>query len=90
MGGFYIYVLYSRIYQKIYIGYSENPEKRLASHNDDRNRDWTKSYRPWEIVYTEQFNTKKEALTREKQLKSSKGREFVREKIIAQLVQSVS
>jgi putative endonuclease len=40
-------------------------------------------FRPWELAYLETFSEKKDALLREKQLKTAKGREFVWQ-IIAQ------
>ena len=75
---FYTYVLYSKSLYKIYIGYSENPQKRLKAHNEDRNIGWTKGYQPWEIIHLEEFKIKAEALEREKQLKSLQGRKFIR------------
>ncbi|WP_394351184.1 GIY-YIG nuclease family protein [Draconibacterium mangrovi] len=75
---YYTYVLYSSKYHQIYIGYSADPEKRLLSHNDERNTGWTKRYQPWQIIHIEKFETKSEALKREKQLKSSRGRAFIR------------
>jgi len=75
---FYVYVLFSIEYDKIYIGYSQNIDARLVSHNDPRNRGWTSRYRPWIIVHKENFQSKREALQREKQLKSSKGRLYIR------------
>jgi len=38
---------------------------------------YTKRYIPWKIIYTENFISRSEALIREKQLKSQKGREFI-------------
>ena len=73
-----VYALYSVNFDKIYIGFSSDPEKRLLSHNDERNTGWTSKYRPWEIIYTEEFENKTEALKREKQLKTSRGRSFIR------------
>jgi predicted GIY-YIG superfamily endonuclease len=35
----------------------------------------------WRLVYTEQFETRVEALRREKQLKSYRGRVFLKEKL---------
>ncbi|MBN1925369.1 MAG: GIY-YIG nuclease family protein [Prolixibacteraceae bacterium] len=64
----YVYALYSREFDKIYIGYSTDPEKRLTSHNDPMNRGWTKKFQPWDIAYTEMCRSKSEALVREKQL----------------------
>ena len=74
---FHVYVLYSEKFQKIYIGMTSNLEERLKSHNELGTKGWTIKFRPWQIVYQEQFEDKKNALTREKQLKSAKGREFI-------------
>jgi len=38
---------------------------------------WTIKFRPWEILFTENFETKTEAMKREKQLKSAKGRNYI-------------
>ncbi|WP_103665534.1 GIY-YIG nuclease family protein [Gracilimonas amylolytica] len=72
-----VYALYSPSHQKIYIGYTTNLEQRLISHNSLGKKGWTIKYRPWKLAYTEDFETKKEAMRREKQLKSAKGREFI-------------
>ena len=76
-----VYVLYSPNFNKIYIGYSSNIEERLNSHNHLATKGYTIKYRPWELFYTEIFDTKAEAMKREKQLKSAKGREFIWNKI---------
>ncbi|RLD51467.1 MAG: GIY-YIG nuclease family protein [Bacteroidetes bacterium] len=81
---FTVYVLYSEKYDKIYIGYTSNIEQRLLSHNKLSQKGYTVKYRPWKIVYTEKFTTKKEALQREKELKSSRGRNFIRKEILSQ------
>ena len=78
---FMVYVLHSPTYDKIYIGYSSNIEERLRSHNALGTKGWTLKYRPWVLVHTESFETKREALRREKQLKSSRGREWIWSKI---------
>ena len=78
---FTVYVLYSQTFNRIYVGYTSDIEKRLFAHNHVSNNGWTKSFQPWEIIYREEFKKKSEAMIREKQLKSSKGREFIRENI---------
>ena len=78
---FSVYVLYSPGYDKIYVGYTSNLEQRLLSHNKLGKKGWTIKYRPWELVFTEEYENKSEALRREKQLKSAKGREFVWNKV---------
>ncbi len=75
---FYTYVLYSRQFNKIYIGFTSNPDARLIHHNHPQNTGWTGKFKPWEIIRLEEFNTKADAMTREKQLKSARGRQFIK------------
>ena len=71
------YVLYSPKFNKIYIGFSGNIQNRIAIHNDLNHTGWTAKFKPWEILYTEEFLTKAEAMKREKELKTSRGRAFI-------------
>ena len=80
-----VYVLHSKGSDKIYIGYSSDVERRLADHNEKATKGYTLRYRPWTIVHTETYKTKKEAIRREKELKSARGRKFIWEEIIAKL-----
>ena len=73
---FTVYALFSEKYMKIYIGMTSSLEKRLYAHNHIP-KGWAYRYRPWKIVHTELFSSKQEALKRERQLKSAKGREFI-------------
>ena len=75
---FTLYVLYSYKFDKIYIGYTSNLIVRFHSHNSVGKKGWTINFRPWFVVYTEIFYSKKDALDREKQLKSAMGRHFIR------------
>ncbi len=74
---FTVYILYSENHNKIYIGYTSNKEQRLLSHNELGTKGYTLRYRPWKLIYTESFLLKSDAMKREKQLKSAKGREFI-------------
>ena len=74
---FIVYVLYSKKYNKIYIGFTSNLEQRILSHNNLGTKGHTLKYRPWIIAYTEEFENKKEAIQREKVLKNGKGRDFI-------------
>ncbi|MFC5282986.1 GIY-YIG nuclease family protein [Pedobacter alpinus] len=78
---FTVYVLYSINYQKIYIGFTSDLEQRLISHNILGTKGYTLKYRPWEVIHTETFEIKTDALKREKQLKTAKGRAFIWEMI---------
>jgi putative endonuclease len=75
---FTTYVLYSEKYDKIYIGYTSNLQQRLISHNQLATKGWTIKFRPWQLIYKEEFEIKSEATKREKQLKSYQGRTFIR------------
>jgi len=75
---YFVYVLYSREYNKIYIGFTSNLEARLNHHNHPLNKGWTAKFRPWEILYHETYDTKREAMVREKQLKTARGRQFIK------------
>ena len=83
IGGYiyYTYVLYSPRFDKIYIGHTSNLSKRFAEHNDGKST-YTKRYIPWEILHYEEFSTRSLAMKREKELKSHKGRDFIRKKIL--------
>jgi len=76
-----VYVLHSKKFDKIYIGFTSDLKKRLLSHNELANKGWTISFRPWKLVYQEEFAEKKHAMKREKELKSHEGRNFIRKLI---------
>ena len=76
---YYTYVLYAPQRDKIYIGFSVNPAKRFIAHNHPNNRGYTSKFKPWILIHVEKFSTKQEAMNREKQLKSHKGRDFIRD-----------
>ena len=82
MANFVVYVLYSVSYDKIYIGFTSNLSERLVSHNEKGTKGWTIKYRPWVLIYTEEFEEKSGALKREKELKTARGRRFIREEIL--------
>jgi len=77
-----VYVLYSKSADKLYIGFTSNLEQRLISHNFLAKKGYTVKYKPWKIIYTEEYKSKQEAMKREKGLKSSRGRAFIRENIL--------
>ncbi|NCT95339.1 MAG: GIY-YIG nuclease family protein [Chitinophagaceae bacterium] len=80
---YHVYILYSVSYNKIYVGYTSNLAERLRSHNELGKKGWTIKFRPWQLIHTESFVTKQEALYREKALKSGQGREWIWEKLIS-------
>lgn len=53
----------------LYTGWTNNLEKRIADHNAGKGAKYTKSRRPVELVYYENFETKEEAMKREYAIK---------------------
>lgn len=59
--------------KSLYIGSTNNLEKRLKRHNDSKfGAHYTKIRRPVKILYSEKYPTKSEALKREIQIKGWK------------------
>ena len=73
----YVYILKSRVYKKSYVGSTNDPQRRLTEHNSGKSV-YTKRHKPWDILKIENFDTYKEARTRESFLKTGKGREELR------------
>ena len=77
MPKYYTYAIYSERFNKIYIGFTANIEERLFDHNFRARKGYTVKFRPWKLIHVEEFDSKKQAMGREKQLKSAKGRLFI-------------
>jgi len=79
---FTVYALYNQDSDKIYIGQTKDIIKRVKEHNSSRNTHYTGKIKgEWQLVYEERAATRSEAISREKQLKSYRGREFIKTQI---------
>ncbi|MDD4606868.1 MAG: GIY-YIG nuclease family protein [Patescibacteria group bacterium] len=89
---FYVYVIFNTCKKKFYIGQTQNLSERLKRHNNilkNKSTSYTsKNSGRWTLIYTEGFNTRLEVVKREKELKSFRGRQFIKE-IIFQKYSSV-
>jgi len=75
-----VYVLLNAV-GKIYIGQTTRLAARLVQHNDSEYRGTLHTKRhpgPWRLVHAEQFPTRREAMRRERELKTSRGRFRIR------------
>jgi len=77
---FTVYALYNKKHGKLYIGQSKNLEERIRLHDEKTFRNsYTRRFDGnWQLIYSEGTETRKDALIREKQLKSYRGREFIK------------
>ncbi len=64
MNRYYVYLLRCAD-DTLYCGYTTDLKRRLAVHNSGKGAKYTKHRLPVEMVYTEEFLTKSEALKRE-------------------------
>ena len=81
---FFTYVLKNSQTNKIYIGQTINLKSRIDRHNNllkNKNSSFThknKKDGEWLLIYSEEFTERKLAVKREKELKSYRGREFIK------------
>jgi putative endonuclease len=81
MQKFITYILYSENLDGFYIGFTgDTLANRVRKHLSDH-RGHTAKAKDWKIVYSEFFDTKSKAMQREKQLKSWKNKERIRQLI---------
>jgi putative endonuclease len=73
----YTYAIKSYEKNYIYVGLSNNPERRIAEHNNGKERT-TRAYAPFKTILIEVHNTRTEARKREKYLKSGIGKEYLK------------
>ena len=61
---FYVYVLQNEKRDQIYIGYTEDLKRRFAEHQQ------LQRHKGWKLIYYEAFLNQKDAMQRERKLKS--------------------
>tara|TARA_B100000242_G_C42949752_1_gene440405 strand:- start:415 stop:645 length:231 start_codon:yes stop_codon:yes gene_type:complete len=54
-----------------YVGYTNNLKKRVIQHNTGKGAKFTRG-RKWKLIYKENFNSKKEAISREYYIKNNR------------------
>ena len=59
---------------------TEDLGRRLIEHNNKTKSFWTKRGTNWEVIYFEEFDSRQEALKRERWMKSGHGTKLLKEK----------
>jgi putative endonuclease len=80
----YVYVLRSLKDENFYVGFTKDVRKRLKLHNDGLVRS-TRARRPLELVYWEGCISQADATRREKYLKSSWGKRYIKSRLRSHL-----
>lgn len=73
---YYVYYLLSLINKDLYIGSTSSVE-RLAQHNQGKVKS-TRGYRPWKLLGFEEYETRAEAIERERFLKKHQQKDLLK------------
>ncbi|PIR73081.1 MAG: excinuclease ABC subunit C [Candidatus Nealsonbacteria bacterium CG10_big_fil_rev_8_21_14_0_10_36_23] len=74
---YYVYTIQSKIYKKVYVGYTNDLQRRLMLHNSGKVFS-TKPYKPYKLIYYEAYQNKEDAQEREIFLKSGWGKNYLK------------
>jgi putative endonuclease len=69
---YFVYILSEKMYGTLYIGVTNNLERRMFEHKNKLVEGFTKRYNLSKLLYFEQFQYVNDAIKREKQLKNWK------------------
>jgi predicted GIY-YIG superfamily endonuclease len=76
-GRWYVYAI-ECLNKSVYIGQTENLLNRWEQHLSGKGAEWTKKYKPLRLFYWEECDSLKAALLRERALKKTTGRRFLK------------
>lgn len=77
---FFTYILQSLKDYKFYTGYTEDLSNRFKEHNDGNVKS-TRNRRPLKLVYYEVCSNQRDALHREKYLKTAWGKKYIKNRL---------
>jgi len=82
---YFLYILQSASFDKYYVGISSNPIRRLMFHNSIE-KGFTSRYRPWKIVFTQEFLSKLSANQSELKIKNWKNKTMIQRVIKGEIL----
>jgi putative endonuclease len=79
---FSVYILYSNKLDRYYVGFTSLPiEQRIRRHLSNH-KGYTGLTKDWNLFYIEVYETKEQAMKREKEIKSWKDKKRIEELIV--------
>ncbi len=78
---YYVYVLENQDDKSLYIGFTENIERRVFEHQNSKGGRTTKLKKDWKLIYYESYLLREDALGREKFMKSGSGRKYIKKQM---------
>ena len=77
-----VFVLYSHLHDRLYIGYTESLTDYMITMNVMESDNPLYQFRPWTLIHMELFLTEDEAAVREGFLKQEVGQQYIRREIL--------
>ena len=76
-----VYILYSEVVRKYYVGSTANIEDRMKRHNEGRSS-YTKKGIPWKVVVSFESDSRSEAITLENKIKKRGVKRYLEDNLI--------
>ena len=67
--------------EKLYIGHTNNLQRRFLQHNDSAKKSWTSKRGPWKLLHSEIYTNRAGAMNKETYLKTFKNKARIQEYI---------
>jgi restriction endonuclease S subunit len=81
-GKFYVYALECED-KSIYVGQTDDVLKKWKEHAAGKGAEWTRMHPPVRLVHWEEYDSREEAVQREKELKTEFGRKWIKRELAA-------
>jgi putative endonuclease len=81
MSGYWVYAIKSENDSRIYVGMSEDVEKRIKEHNAGKTKS-TKGFRPWKLIFKLKAESRLDARRLEIYYKTGIGKEKLKQLIL--------
>jgi putative endonuclease len=72
----FVYILQNEKDASFYVGRTQDVDERLVRHNEGRER-YTKLHCPWKVVHLKSYESRLEAVRREREIKKKKSRKYI-------------
>ena len=73
---YFVYIIESLKDGSYYVGSTQNLAERMERHNQGRSK-YTKTKRPWSLIYHKEYPDRSSAIQREKEIKVKKNKEYI-------------
>ena len=78
---YYVYIIEDKISRSLYIGFTSDLKRRWSEHKNGRGGSTTSKMNDKRLIYYEAYTDKRDAVGREKFLKSGSGRKYINKQL---------